>query len=88
MARGKPFPKGNKGRPVGAKNKVTQSMREAFKEAFDGMGGAEALMEWGMEPDNRGAFYSLASKLIPIEVTGKDGEELVLKFIQGAKPDA
>lgn len=73
---------------MGAKNKVTQSMREAFKEAFDNMGGAEALMEWGMRQENRGAFYALASKLIPIEVSGEGGGEIVLKFIQGAKPNA
>lgn len=84
----KPFPKGNPGRPVGTKNKVTQSMREAFKDAFDKMGGVDALVEWGSMPQNRGAFYQLASKLIPIEVSGTDGKEIVVKFIESAKPHA
>lgn len=46
---------------------VTKSMREAFKEAFDQMGGVDALVEWGTKkPD---LFYPLASKLIPIDIT-------------------
>ena len=73
---------------MGTKNKVTQSMREAFKDAFDKMGGVDALVEWGSMPQNRGAFYQLASKLIPIEVSGTDGKEIVVKFIESAKPDA
>ena len=65
---------------------MTANMREAFQQAFDGMGGVDALIAWGIK--NPSNFYPLASKLIPVQVTGKDGEELVLKFIQGAKPDA
>ena len=57
------------GRPEGSKNKVTQSMRQAWMEAFEGVGGVEALIEWGKNPKNQTAFYSLASKLIPIDIT-------------------
>ena len=81
IGKGKPGP----GRPKGTPNKITANMREAFQQAFDGMGGVDALIAWGIE--NPSSFYPLASKLIPLQVTGKDGEELVLKFIQGAKPD-
>ena len=71
----KPFLKGNPGRPVGVKNKVTQSIREAFKEAFDQLGGAQALARWGAE--NPTPFYALASKLIPQEITGANGGPLL-----------
>lgn len=71
--RGKAFAKGNKGRPEGAKNKVTQSMRQAWMEAFEGIGGVEALIKWGSDPKNRTAFYTLASKLIPVDITSSEG---------------
>jgi hypothetical protein len=64
-----------KGRTPGSKNKTTQSMREAFLLAFDRLGGAEGLVEWGT--NNRTEFYKICSKLIPVEVTGKDGADLV-----------
>jgi len=44
-------------------------MRQAWMEAFEGVGGVEALIEWGKNPKNQTAFYSLASKLIPIDIT-------------------
>ena len=59
------FEKGNSGRPVGTKNKVTQSAREAFQEAFEKMGGVDALMEWGQVHPS--AFYNLYGRMIPIE---------------------
>lgn len=62
-------PKGNKfsaGRPPGATNKFTTSVKEAFSEAFDKLGGVEALVIWGKE--NPTDFYKLASKLIPTDV--------------------
>jgi len=75
------------GRPKGVPNKFTASIREAFKEAFDGMGGAQGLMEWGTANPN--LFYPLASKLIPIEVTGPEGEPLTVKIIApGGEPIA
>lgn len=81
MPRGKPFVKGDKraGRPEGSKNKVTQSMRQAWMDAFDGIGGVEALIEWGSKEKNRTAFYSLASKLIPIDITTSEGLTINVK---------
>ena len=77
IGKGTPGP----GRPVGSKNKVTQSIRQAFKDAFDEMGGVDALVEWGLKEENRGAFYALASKLIPTEITGPEGKDITVRFI-------
>lgn len=55
------------GRQPGSENKFTKSVKEAFAEAFDRMGGADALVEWGKE--NPTDFYKLASKLIPVDVS-------------------
>lgn len=54
------------GRVAGTPNKVTASIKEAFGEAFEKLGGAQALAEWGMR--NKTEFYKLASKLIPTDV--------------------
>ena len=54
------------GRKPGVVNKATASVKEAFAEAFDKLGGAEALVAWGRE--NPTDFYKLASKLIPTDV--------------------
>ena len=57
-----------KGRPKGTVNKVTQSVRDAFKAAFDELQevpGAR-LGDWAKE--KRTEFYRLSGKLIPAKV--------------------
>lgn len=60
-------PAAGMGRPKGCKNKFT-NLKHAFMEAFEGMGGAEGLLEWGRKEKNRGEFYKMLSKLLPKEV--------------------
>lgn len=57
------------GRRPGTPNKNTTAIKDAFKQAFDDMGGAEALVTWGRE--NQTDFYKLASKLIPVDMNAK-----------------
>lgn len=64
----RPAPNAGKGRPPGIPNKTTRAAREAFQFAFDGMGGAEALRDWGKA--NPGEFYKLYARLIPVDHTG------------------
>lgn len=64
------------GRPKGSQNKTTLAAKEAFRLAFDKLGGWEALAEWAMtEPDNLTEFYKLYARLIPQDVTS-NGEKL------------
>lgn len=67
---GTPFKPGERrvGRAKGTPNKTTVSIKNAFKEAFEELGGAKALARWARE--NETEFYRLASKLIPTELTG------------------
>ena len=65
------------GRQAGTPNKVTASMRQAFQDAFDKLGGVEALVDWGRE--NPSLFYPLASKLIPLDIT-TGGERITVTF--------
>ncbi len=57
------------GRPKGAQNKLTRTIKEAFREAFERRGGVDALIQWAKKDES--AFYSLVSKLIPTEVVGQ-----------------
>lgn len=53
------------GRPKGSKNKASVAAKQAFQEAFDGLGGVEALKTWAL--DNPTDFFKLFSKLIPVD---------------------
>lgn len=44
--------------------------------AFDRLGGVDRLVRWAQADDNLGDFYKLYARLIPMEVTGKDGADL------------
>jgi hypothetical protein len=64
------------GRKKGTPNKVTASVKEAFKEAFDRRGGVDALVQWAEgEPTE---FYKLAARLIPTELQA-DVRQLVIE---------
>ena len=74
------FGKGNPGKPKGATNKVTQSIKQAFKEAFDQRGGVPKLLEWA--DGNPDAFYGLVARLIPTEMSGPDGGPLTITIVR------
>src|SRR5882757_2746260 len=59
------------GRPLGVPNKMTVAAKQAFSLAFEGLGGVDALIEWGKE--NKSTFYTLYARLIPTEVIGSIG---------------
>lgn len=63
------------GRKKGSVNKTTAAVKDALTKAFDGRGGVRALTAWADE--NPTEFYKLWAKLLPTEVTGKDGESLM-----------
>lgn len=59
------------GRPKGVPNKVTQQAKEAIEYAFNGLGGAEGLLEWAQsDPANQKIFYSQVwTKILPKDMT-------------------
>jgi hypothetical protein len=70
IGKGTPGP----GRPKGLANKTTVAAKEAFTLAAQGIGGVEALTQWGaVNPDK---FWPLYARLIPTDVTSA-GEKLV-----------
>lgn len=68
---GKPFAKGQGGRPKGIPNKTTRAAKENFALAFEALGGMERMVEWAQsDPDNLKTFYTLYARLIPTELAG------------------
>jgi len=79
-----PFVKGEApGRPVGAKNKVTILVKDAFAQAFSELQDDDdvRLSAWGKQ--NPTEFYKLASKLIPIQLAG-DPDNPISFTLKGA----
>ena len=79
----KHFEKGNKGKPKGAVNKTTATVKEAFTEAFGKLQLKKGvnLTEWGAA--NPTEFYKLCTKLIPAAVELKadiEGVEQIFKI--------
>ncbi len=63
------FKRGNPGRPVGAKNKATQSIKQLFLDVFDEAGGKGAFVTWMKKSDrNRALFYGWMHKMLPANV--------------------
>ena len=53
------------GRPVGSKNKFT-TLKSAFIEAFEEIGGVDNLIEWAR--CNQTEFYKMLARLMPREI--------------------
>lgn len=84
---GKPFAKGNPGRPKGSKNKATEKTRAALWKAFEKRGGVDELV--ALEPE---VFYPLFGRaFIPreskVELEGEANIRLIVErsFVGKAK---
>jgi hypothetical protein len=67
----------------GTPNKVTTDLRQAIINALDRAGGEEWFLRLARK-DKR-SFTSLVGKLLPTQVTGKDGGPLELEMIAKAQ---
>lgn len=76
--RGRPFAKGNSGRPKGAVNKVTRNLREAIEESFEARGGAEYLA--GLKDRD---YCALLGRLLPLQIEGGDPDRPVVFSWEG-----
>lgn len=68
--KGKPFEKGNSGRPKGVQNKLTRTVKETVLSVFNDLqkDPKANLKTWARQEPTE--FYRIASKLIPTELTG------------------
>lgn len=73
------FTPGNGGRPKGARNKVTRTIREAVMESIEpGKCHPDGLAGWLIERalggiEDRKIYAAVVSRVIPIEITGEGG---------------
>lgn len=76
--KGGPNPKklnpGRSGRQKGVQNKFTRDIKEAMLNAFNKVGGEEYLVKAAGK--DRRSFMAMLSKLLPTQLTGKDGAPL------------
>ncbi len=84
------FEPGNPGRPPGIPNKANAELKSLILGALDKAGGMDYLA--ARAHDTPGPFLSLVGKVLPLQVTGKDGERLdvphAVVFVIGAREDA
>lgn len=73
VVKGRKPPRAGMGRPKGSTNKATKELKEMILEALDSAGGAEYLVRKANDPRTASAFLSLIGKVLPMQVTGKDG---------------
>jgi hypothetical protein len=69
--RGKPFQKGQGGRPKGALNKTTKTVKEVVLAAFNELQEDKKNNILQFAKDNPKEFYQIAAKLIPTEINAK-----------------
>jgi hypothetical protein len=73
------FAPGNPGKPKGAQNKVTRTIRQAVMESIEpGNCHPEGLAGWLIERarggiEDRKIYAAVVSRVIPIEITGEGG---------------
>ena len=64
------------GRPKGIPNKANGAIKEMILQALSDAGGAEYLLERANDPKTAAAFLGLVGKVLPMQVTGADGEAI------------
>lgn len=77
-------PKAGPGRPKGSANKFT-TLKAAFLNVFERMGGEDALLEWANASNrNKAAFYQWITKMLPadVNVSGENGGPIQVKIVR------
>ena len=73
-----------RGRPAGSLNKTTMAAKEALTYAFEGLGGAQGLVEWAMRDEkNESAFWTtIYPKLLPLQVDAKVEGNIIVEIMK------
>jgi len=68
------------GRKKGVPNKMTREVKEMILEALDKAGGVSYLAKRAV--DTPGPFLALVGKILPLQVTGKDGAPVEVREVR------
>ena len=61
------------------RDKNVKAIRQMFRDAFERLGGVDYLVEFAQANDqNARVFVQAIAKLIPQEITGKDGSPITI----------
>ncbi len=71
-------PSAGKGRPKGAKNKLSGALKDMILGALNDAGGVEYLIRQADE--NPVAFLTLIGKVLPMQIAGDQGEPLQISL--------
>lgn len=74
------FKKGNPGKPKGAQNKLTRTVKETVLKVFNDLQDDPKANLLEFAKKNPRDFYQIAAKLIPTEVTNKIETEKPITF--------
>lgn len=74
------LPGAGPGRPKGGHNKNTGAIKDMILTALSNAGGADYLLERANDPKTAAAFLGLVGKVLPMQVTGADGDAIKLQF--------
>lgn len=77
------------GRVKGTPNKTTLIAKEAIATAAEKLGGTERLVTWAnLDEKNESAFWTtIYPKLLPLQVSGENGETLGIVVFKGLNED-
>ena len=70
------FGKGNPGKPKGAVSKNTAAIKDMILAALSEAGGVSYLVDRANDPKTASAFLGLVGKVLPMQVTGADGDAI------------
>lgn len=70
------LPGAGPGRPKGIPNKNTGMLKDMILTALSNAGGAEYLERRANDPRTAAAFLGLVGKVLPMQVTGENGEAI------------
>jgi hypothetical protein len=73
-------PAAGKGRPKGAKNKMTAALKDMILGALDEAGGQEYLVEQARK--NPAAFLTLLGKVLPLQVAGSESGPIEISVVR------
>lgn len=72
-------PAAGKGRPKGARNKMTRALKDMILGALDKAGGEQYLVEQASR--NPAAFMTLLGKVLPMQVSGEDSGPITFEVV-------